>query len=256
MSEPVDWVLLHGFVGSSEDFARLRGPLGRSGRVVAPDWPGHGARSGLRRPEDYSLEAHLRIIDAAVAETSGAVTLLGYSLGGRLLQHWLASRRPSLPLGSRLALVSTSPGIADPDERARRRDGDAAVARLLREEGLPRFLHYWHSQTMFQPLTRLPTETLSPILRRRGACDPEGLALSLEGVGAGAIPDTWGALPDVGLPTIIIAGELDGRYSGLADRMRSAIPLSAAVLIPGAGHALHLEKPDSLLEALVSGRDF
>lgn len=246
----MDWVLLHGFVGSSADFDPLRAHLGTEVRVHAPDWPGHGTRAHLRSPADYTLEAHLRILDAILAKAGGPVTLVGYSLGGRILQHWLASR-PTLPAGSRLALVSTSPGIDDPAVREQRRIADAAVARLLREEGVPRFLHYWHSQTMFQPLTRLPREQLAPILRRRTASDPEGLALSLEGVGAGAIPGTAHRLPKINLPTVIVTGELDRRYVDLAEQMQAAIPQAASRRIPMAGHALHLEHPAALAKALL-----
>lgn len=242
----MNWVLLHGFVGSSEDFAPLQACLGNPSRVIAPDWPGHGARSGLRHPADYTLEAHLRLVDRAVAANPGPVTLVGYSLGGRLLQHWLASRRPTLPRGSRIALVSTSPGLAEPDERASRLAGDAAVSRLLREDGIGRFLHYWHSQTMFHPLLQLPADRLNPILARRRTCDPEGLALSLAAVGAGAIAGTWDTLGRWDVPTLLIAGALDRRYVELAEQMRERLTGAGLRIVTEGGHALHLERPEVL----------
>lgn len=243
----MNWVLLHGFTGSGRDFDPLRSALAlEADGVVAPDWPGHGERSGMRRPTDFTLEAHLRLIDEAIGSPRGPVTLLGYSLGGRLLQHWLASRTPVLPQGSRVILVSTSPGLASPEARRERVRGDAAVARLLREEGLVRFLHYWHSQTMFQPLLRLPPGALSPVLRRRGACDPEGLALSLEHVGAGAVGDTWRMLDTLRHPTLLVAGELDRRYVEHGQAMLARLPNAALQIIAGAGHALHLERPAAL----------
>lgn len=247
----MNWILLHGFVGSSEDFDPLRLALGKPEMVFAPDWPGHGTRSGLRERNDYSLESHLRILDQTLAQTPpGPITLVGYSLGGRILQSWLANRRPTLPPGSHIALVSTSPGIAGEAARANRRAGDAAVAKLLREEGMTRFLHYWHWQTMFQPLMRLPREQLTAILKRRSACDPEGLALSLEGVGAGSIDDTWDALPKLQTPVVLIAGELDPRYVEFAHQMSSRLATAQVNILPKAGHALHLETPDRLARAL------
>lgn len=248
----MNWILLHGFVGSAEDFEPLRAALGSPDRCLAPDWPGHGSRSGLRQPSEYTLESHLRLIDAAMASTRGPVALVGYSMGGRLLQHWLGSRRPTLPDGSRIVLLSTGPGIADADERANRMAGDAAVARLLREEGITRFLHYWHSQTMFHPLLRLPREQLGPILRRRSAADALGLALSLEGVGAGAIGDTWEALPRIQAPVDIIVGEGDLRYVELGKAMRARLPGARLHLIPDAGHAIHLERPAELARILLT----
>ena len=246
----MNWILLHGFVGSAEDFGPLRDALGVEAGFMTPDWPGHGSRSGLRARSDYSLEAHLSLIDSALAATPGPVGLLGYSMGGRVLQHWIASRRPALPAGSRIALVSTGPGIADPAERSNRLAGDAAVARLLREEGVARFLHHRHSQTMFPPLLRLPREQLSPILRRRGASDPEGLALSLEGVGAGVLEDTWGALAAIDQPVDIVVGSLDAKYADLARQMQARLPGARLHLLPDAGHAVHLEQPVELARIL------
>jgi len=247
----VNWILLHGFVGSAEDFGPLRERLGDTARCLAPDWPGHGARSGLREAADFTLEAHLAIIDATLASTAGPVGLLGYSMGGRILQHWLATRRPALPAGSRIVLLSTGPGIAEPAERSNRLAGDAAVARLLREEGIARFLHYWHSQTMFHPMLRLPREQLSPILRRRGSADPVGLALSLEGVGAGALADTWDALAAIHGPVDIVVGALDSKYADLARQMRARVPDARLHLLPDAGHAIHLEQPGELARILL-----
>lgn len=250
----MDWILLHGFVGTSQDFAPLVDALGVDARrVTAPDWPGHGARAGLRHTDDYTLAAHLRLLDDAFAQARGPVTLLGYSMGGRILQHWLRERRPTLAHGSRIILLSTGPGLADPAERAQRRVADGAVATLLRTEGVPRFLHYWHSQTMFHPMLRLPPDRLSPILRRRGACDPEGLALSLEGVGAGTVGDTWGLLGDLPAPLSLVVGELDGRYVALAREMSARMGRGAPDLIAGAGHAAHLERPAQLAALLRAG---
>ena len=247
----MDYIFLHGFVGSSEDFDAARLALGNTARVVTPDWPGHGSLSTLRKASDYTLSAHLKIIDEAVAKTSGPVTLVGYSMGGRILQHWLI-QNPTQPKGSKVVLVSTSPGIADVAERQNRVSGDAAVARLLRIEGMNRFLHYWHWQTMFQPLMRLPRETLTPILKRRAACDPEGLALSLAGVGTGELADTWSLIPNLPDTTQIIAAELDSRYVELAHQMHTAAPQIKLNILQGAGHAVHLEKPKEFAEALLT----
>lgn len=246
----MNWILLHGFVGSAEDFRPLREQLGDVVRSQALDWPGHGTRSNLRAPSDYTLEAHLSLIDSAVAGTSGPIGLLGYSMGGRLLQHWLASRRPTLPASSRIVLLSTGPGIAEPAERTNRQAGDAAVARLLREEGIVRFLHYWHSQTMFHPLLRLPREQLSPILQRRSSADPHGLALSLEGVGTGAIKDTWQGLTEITDATDIVVGALDAKYVEIAQQMQAKLRNVNLHILPDAGHAIHLENPSELARIL------
>lgn len=244
----MDTLLLHGFVGSGEDFL----PLGLE--ALRPDWPGHGSLAGLRRADDYSLEAHLDRVDGWInAMADRSPTLVGYSMGGRLLQLALR-RRGGPPPGSRVVLVSTSPGLGDEAEREERRRADAAVARLLREQGMGRFLHYWHSQTMFRPLAELPPENLEPILRRRQAADPEGLALSLESVGPGSVPGTWDDLGALGPEVDIVVGERDPRYREMAAQMAARLPSARVHTVPGAGHALHLERPESLAAVIRGSR--
>lgn len=241
-------LLLHGFVGSGEDFA----PLGLA--ALRPDWPGHGSLAGLRRDADYALESHLDRIDGWInALADRAPTLVGYSMGGRLLQLALR-RRGGPPPGSRVVLVSTSPGIAGEAEREERRRADAAVCRLLREQGLGQFLRYWHNQTMFRPLLELPEATREPILARRAASDPEGLARSLESVGPGSVPDTWEDLAALGPDVDLVAGGLDPRYMTIAGEMAARIPGARVHIVAGAGHALHLEKPAALARIILGGR--
>lgn len=242
-------LLLHGFLGSSADFQELGALLPGSRKVDAPDWPGHGARGRLRDPSAYTLEAHLSMVVEWIRAQEEPGVLLGYSMGGRLLQHALA-RLPDLCPDWRVILVSTSPGIADPSEAANRREGDAAAARLLRDAGMDPFLRYWHNQTFFRPLLDLPPERLDPILARRRSADPEGLALSLESVGPGSVPSTHGVLSRLRCRLDLVAGSADPSYVRHAESM-AAIALRATVtVVPGAGHALHLEQPGALAALL------
>ena len=244
-------LLLHGFLGSRDDFADLSALLPSSASVTAPDWAGHGAKGGLREPAAYALEAQVAAVGDWIGSQTGPATLLGYSMGGRLLQHALRDRE-RLPAGWRVVLVSTSPGISDPGEADNRRRGDAAAARLLREGGMEPFLRYWHNQTFFRPLLGLPPDRLGPILRRRRTADPEGLALSLEHVGPGSVPGTEDVLRRLACRVDIVAGEADPRYVALGRRMAELIPGSRLHVIPGAGHALHLEQPEALARVLAN----
>ena len=103
-------IALHGFTGEGADFADLRSHLPAAADFLAPDLPGHGARRGLRQAGDYSLRAHLAIIDEAVGGHEG-VTLLGYSMGGRLALHW-ALQNPGR--WRRLVLILSLIHISEP----------------------------------------------------------------------------------------------------------------------------------------------
>jgi 2-succinyl-6-hydroxy-2,4-cyclohexadiene-1-carboxylate synthase len=54
------------------------------------------------------------------------------------------------------------------------------------------------------------------------------------------------------VPTLLIAGEIDEKYRALGQRMSGLLPRSRLVVIPGAGHAVHLEQPDLFLQAAIS----
>jgi len=232
---------LHGFTGQGTDFDPLRACLEPGMTLLAPDLPGHGSRRFLRHHAEYSLHAHLETITAAAAAPQ--VTLLGYSMGGRLALHWAIAHPERV---RRLILVGASPGLATPEERDERRHGDATLAEFIRTRGLEAFFKYWHNQTFFQPMMRLPAEQLAPILARRSQNDPEGLALSLENVGTGTLPSLWHRLNELRMPVDLVTGEHDAKFTRLALEMGSRLPKARHSVIEDAGHAVHLEKPADL----------
>jgi 2-succinyl-6-hydroxy-2,4-cyclohexadiene-1-carboxylate synthase len=234
-------VSLHGFTGECSDFGPLRAFLPPGAQLNAPDLPGHGSRRHLRATSDYSIEAHLSLISEAA--TSPQITLLGYSLGGRLALHWALAHPERI---ARLILVGASPGLATAAERDERRVGDATLADFIRTRGLDAFFKYWHNQTFFQPLLQLPEERLRPILERRHHNDPEGLALSLDNVGTGTLPSLWPRLKELRCPVDLVTGEHDVKFTRLAREMGAHLPKARLSVIEGAGHAVHLERPADL----------
>ena len=234
-------VALHGFTGQGADFEPLRAYLPPDSTLTAPDLPGHGSQCLLRDLSAYSLPAHLSVVSEAA--TAPQVTLLGYSMGGRLALHWAIAHPERI---RRLILVGASPGLATPEERDERRLGDATLAEFIRTRGLDAFFKYWHNQTFFQPLLKLPEERLRPILERRHRNDPEGLALSLDNVGTGTLPSLWPRLKELRCPVDLVTGEHDVKFTRLAHEMGAHLPKARHSLIEGAGHAVHLEKPSDL----------
>lgn len=234
-------VALHGFTGQGADFDPLRASLSPQTSLVSPDLPGHGSKRLQKDLPDYSLPAHLSLISEAA--TAPQITLLGYSMGGRLALHWAIAYPERI---RRLILIGASPGLATPEERDERRLGDATLAEFIRTRGLEAFFKYWHNQTFFQPLLSLPKERLDPILARRAQNDPEGLAMSLENVGTGALPSLWHRLKEIRFPVDLVSGEHDVKFTRIAHEMGAHLPKARHSLIEGAGHAVHLEKPSDL----------
>jgi hypothetical protein len=107
--------------------------------------------------------------------------------------------------------------------------------------GTAAFLRRWLGQRMFATLT--PTDE---DLEARRANPPEGLAAALRNLGVAAQEPLWGRLAELEMPVLLVAGELDVKFTIVAERMAAAIGANArAVTLPGGGHAAHLEQPDA-----------
>jgi pimeloyl-ACP methyl ester carboxylesterase len=57
------------------------------------------------------------------------------------------------------------------------------------------------------------------------------------------------------MPVTVIAGERDGTYAKLAERMVTRVPRARALIVPGAGHAVHLEAPAIVAATLTGVQD-
>jgi 2-succinyl-6-hydroxy-2,4-cyclohexadiene-1-carboxylate synthase len=144
-------------------------------------------------------------------------------------------------------LVSASPGIADPAERAVRVASDEALAGLLEHDGVDAFVERWERL----PLWASQTEALRARLRdERLRRSPVGMANSLRGAGQGVAPPVHDRLARITQPTTLIVGALDEKYVALAQLMADSISSSHLVVIPEAGHAVHLEQPERFASAV------
>ena len=187
-----------------------------------------------------------------VAAAEGAPVLVGYSMGGRIAAETMV-RHPGLPLAG-LVLESTGLGPADDAARAAlaRRNGEWAAR--LREGGVAAFMDWWETLPLFATQRELPPATRAAIRADREAHGAETLARSLEAWGAhhqAAESETVAALAQMqvaGRPVLYLAGSRDEKYAALAARVRAAdLP---AMLVEGAGHNVHLEKPEVFSRAV------
>jgi 2-succinyl-6-hydroxy-2,4-cyclohexadiene-1-carboxylate synthase len=225
-------VLLHGFTQGPGSWEALAARLGPGYEVVRPALAGHGGAGAVKG--SFEEEA------AALADVVGppAAVWVGYSMGGRIALR-IALERPDLVDG--LALLGATAGLADPDERAARRERDETLASGLERKGLEQFLTGWLRQPLFQ---RLPPQAAGMEERRTNTV--EGLASALRRLGTGAQEPLWDRLGELGMPVLLLAGEHDSTFVSAAFRLAEAIGETAGVsLVPGAGHAAHLERPDA-----------
>ncbi|MDE3131100.1 MAG: 2-succinyl-6-hydroxy-2,4-cyclohexadiene-1-carboxylate synthase [Acidobacteriota bacterium] len=233
-------VLLHGFTNSGASWQPVISGLGERYRAIAPDIRGHASTGGV---EPVTLRA---VIDDVAALTPEPFTLAGYSQGGRIALH-VALALPHRV--TRLLLIGASPGLADDAEREQRRLADERLAERIESLTIGDFAQQW-AQTPI--LSDIPADIAAISHQDRLQSTPQGLAAALRGLGTGALPPVWRRLPELQMPVELLAGERDRKFTALAREMARCIPRATVTIVPGAGHAVHLERPDAVVAKLLA----
>lgn len=235
-------LMLHGFLGCKDDWHEIATTLQSGRRLAVFDLPGHGPAADAAEDRDCSLDAASHRIEAVLeALESKRGHLVGYSMGARAALYF-AVTRPSCVAS--LVLESGSDGIEDEAERASRRSDDEGRAKMIEEKGLEVFVDSWEQLPLFDTQLALPPATLASQRRRRLQGDPAALARSLRHAGTGMQPWLGEHLSKVTAPVLLIAGSLDEKFVAIARRLQSLLPDAHLEIVEGAGHNVHLEKPE------------
>jgi 2-succinyl-6-hydroxy-2,4-cyclohexadiene-1-carboxylate synthase len=235
-----DVVFLHGFTHTGASWDPVVAALGERYRALAPDIRGHGTASELSPVALQDVLADLARLAPA------RFSLVGYSMGGRIALH------AALAFGARidrLVLIGASPGLADPDERRARRAADEQLADEIERMSIEAFAERWARTPV---LAGQPPEVLAAVHADRLRNRPAGLARALRGLGTGALSSLWDRLGAVAMPVALVVGERDEKFRAIAAQMASALPDAEIVVVPGAGHAVHLEAPGAVAAAIVA----
>jgi pimeloyl-ACP methyl ester carboxylesterase len=225
-------VLLHGIGGPSWD-GIVPGAL---------DWPmpGFAGTPALPAMSFPALAAALR--DALDARGIGRATLVGHSMGGMLAQEFVATWPERV---GRLVLYATTPafGGRDPafaDAFLRARLGPLEGGRSMADAAVDML------DGMFGP--GAPADAL-PRAAAAMAAIPE--AVYRDTLRCLTTFDRRAELARIAVPTLLIAGERDAAAPARTmQRMAEAIPGARIVVVPEAGHLLHLERPEAFRAAL------
>jgi 2-succinyl-6-hydroxy-2,4-cyclohexadiene-1-carboxylate synthase len=234
-------VLLHGFMGSARTWADHRPAFEDRYLTIAVDLPGHGLSDAPANLSCYRMENVTADLAAAFDQCQlDAVHLLGYSMGGRVALHFAAAYPDRV---RSLVLESASPGLADPAERRARIDSDEALARRLESEGLAAFVDHWARLPLFASQERLPESVRADLRSQRLQNSVPGLANTLRGLGTGIQSPLRDRLAGVQTPTLLITGALDAKFVAINRNMADVMPRARLVIVPDAGHTVHLEQP-------------
>ncbi|MGD0862989.1 MAG: 2-succinyl-6-hydroxy-2,4-cyclohexadiene-1-carboxylate synthase [Candidatus Limnocylindrales bacterium] len=242
-------LLIHGFTGRASDWGPFLPALQQAATTITVDLLGHGDSDSPAEPARHAIErqaadlaAVLRRIGAAPADVAG------YSLGARVALRMAAA---SSGVVRRLMLESPSAGIADPADRAARRDADEQLARLLESRGMQAFVERWESLPFFASERALPAASRARLHAERLRNRREGLAACLRGAGQGSMEPLDGRLGGVKSPTLVVAGALDETGRLRAEAIAAGIPRARLVIVEKAGHAPHREAPGRFASLLL-----
>ncbi len=239
------FVLAHGFTQTArswDTFCELLDARLPDNDMLAVDLAGHGDAAP---PADSDLWASAdRLVEAG-----GAGTYIGYSMGGRVALHGALSHPDAI---ERLVLIGATAGIDDPDERVARREADGLLADRIETIGVEAFIADWLANALFAGLTEA-TALRDDRLRNTSG----GLAASLRATGTGTQSPLWDRLGEIRCPVLVLVGEHDAKFTALGQRLVGGLADAELVVIPDAGHSVHLEQPVATADAIaewITGR--
>lgn len=229
-------ILLHGLLGSRRAWEPQLAALSGDRTVVAWDAPGYGSAAA---PAAAGFEVYADAV-ARCADEAGfeSFHLVGLSFGGMIAQH--AALRHGDRLVS-LSLLSSSPkfGFDGVTTAASWR-----AARLAPLDAGRRPIDFAPDVLRAISGPGISDAAIAGELRAAELVTDAGLRAAIDAL---ITHDTCDALAQIHVPTLCIVGDADAEtpvaYSQfLADR----IPEARLVVVPGAGHLVHVEAADEV----------
>jgi pimeloyl-ACP methyl ester carboxylesterase len=224
-------LLTHGYGATSQMWQPQIAALADRCRLIVWDIRGHGATDSPQDPSAYSEAAAVGDM-AAILDASGVERAIvgGLSLGGYLS---LAFHLAYPDRVRALALFDTGPGYRNDEGRKRWNAMAESYARALEERGIGAL--------------GAGTE-----VRQSEHHSAAGLARAARGILAQRDSRVIDSLATIGVPTLVLWGERDADFVRPGEYMAAKIPGARRVVIPGAGHAANLDRPDEFNAALWS----
>ena len=230
---------LHGWTGSRTDFEAVLDGLAQGRRVVVPDLPGHADSEGSGDEGDHGIGAVARWVEAfADAVGLGELHLLGHSLGG------LQAQRVAVNASQRLrSLVLVGTGLGMPDETVA--GHVAAIAAVARDRGLDAA---WDaSRALNDAAGRALDPQRGEVLRERWLrMEPAALIGGARALVSAAPVIAF--LRGIDLPVLVVHGEREPMWAPPDQRLLAeTIAGAVRVVVPGAEHSPHADRPEAFL---------
>lgn len=240
-------LMLHGFMGAAGSFSHLADELGRFCNPVLIDMIGHGSTDAPDDPERYQLDQQLEDLSELISSRHfSPCYMLGYSMGGRLALRFALDHPAQI---SGLILESTTYGIENAVEQKERRHLDNKRAESIVRD-FRTFVEDWNKMPILRNKAHENDYLFESNEQLQRNQKPAGIANSLIGFGTGTMDSVKQRLPELNVPTLLIAGQKDKKYTDLALEMHGLLPASQVRVHPKAGHRVHLDQPDWYLTCI------
>lgn len=214
--------------------------LSQHHRVICPDIRGHGRSEIPHGPlsmSDLAADA-ARVIDEMA---SGPVVWVGLSIGGMVGQE-LALQHPDKLTA--LVLANTTSGYPEAGRQAL----DERVATVQRQ-GLGAISEATMARFFTASFRQGQAAAVARHQRLFEAMDPEGYTLAAAAVRG---MDTTARLPQIAVPTLVIAGAQDESIPRqMTDMLAQHIPGAQLQTLEGAAHLSAVEQADAFADAVL-----
>lgn len=216
-------MVIHGLLGSSEDFRPLISFLILEFCFIGFDLPGHGKAAHL---PPLSLEETATLIEE-FAKNKGCKWVVGYSLGGRLA---LAASFSPYSFIEKVLVLSSHPGLHEIEKSQKREEENNWIQLMLKDSAA--FLDKWYSQKLFSHGSK------EDLIHKRRSNDFSKVAACI---------GLWGLSKQKNFSEkilleksryLFLCGENDEKYHSLYKK--KDLPF---FLIANSSHAIHLDSP-------------
>lgn len=223
-------LLSHGFSATSQMWQGQIEALSKDHTLILWDMRGHGQSDAPSDDAAYS-EALTTADMAALLDHHDLPSAIigGLSLGGYMS---LAFQVDFPERVDALLIIDTGPGYKNDAARAAWNEQAKASAANIEAEGLA---------------------ALSGGSRERSAAthrDLNGLVMAGRNMLTQHSPRVIQSLPEIRVPTIVVAGAEDEPFLAATDYMAAKIPGAEKVIIANGGHAVNIDQPDAFNTAI------
>ena len=232
--EPI--VCFHGFSESSYTWDSINLP---GYRLIRIDLIGHGDSDIPEEDEAYTIPKMIEDLHTVIYHMVGdRYYLMGYSMGARIALSYALEYESSV-------------GIASDTERLERRKADEDLAVHIENHDGAWFATRWAEAPIFESQKQLLPEVTELIHLRRAHNSPYALACTLRGSGQGVMTYVGDQLEKLSCKGLYVSGALDTKYTTIGRDVFGKLPNFKHVIVEGAGHNVHIEKPQMFEQAVL-----